>query len=62
MSKSTEIKNIREKMNLSGKDMAIKLDTSKRTYENWELGRTKVPGVALVACKLLLKESETDTL
>jgi DNA-binding transcriptional regulator YiaG len=48
-----ELKSARTRLNLTAKGMSEKLNTPARTYENWELGRTKIPGVVFAAIDLL---------
>jgi DNA-binding transcriptional regulator YiaG len=48
-----ELKAARKRLNVTAKEMAEKLNTSSRTYENWEVGRTKIPGIVFVAIKFL---------
>jgi len=50
---SEELKAARTRLNLTAKEMAKKLNTPARTYENWELGRTKIPGVVFAAIELI---------
>lgn len=39
-------------------NMAERLNTPYRTYQDWELGNAAVPGVALVAIDALLRIKE----
>ncbi len=48
-----ELKAARTRLNLTAKEMALQLKTPLRTYENWELGRTKTPGVVFAAIEFL---------
>ena len=52
---SNELKAARAGLNLTAKSMAEKLKTPQRTYENWELGRTKIPGVVFAAIEFMEK-------
>lgn len=48
-----ELKSMRIALGFSAADVARLLDTPLRTYQGWEAGEVKVPGVALVAMRLL---------
>ena len=54
-----DLKTARQRLNLTAKAMAEKLNTPKRTYENWELGRTKIPGVVFAAIGFMEKLERT---
>ena len=42
----------RERLGLSPREMAKRLKTSRRIYEQWESGQRRIPGPALVAAEL----------
>jgi len=50
---NSELKAARTRLNLTARELAKKLNTPHRTYENWELGRTKIPGVVFAAIDFL---------
>ncbi|MCF6253105.1 MAG: helix-turn-helix domain-containing protein [Methylococcaceae bacterium] len=51
------LKEARTRLDLTVKEMALKLNTSQRTYEGWEQGRT-IPGIVEVAVNLLESNSK----
>ena len=53
---SSELKEARNLLNLTPKEMAEKLNTPARTYEGWEQGR-KIPGIVSVTMELLRKQA-----
>ena len=53
--KQNDLKAARTRLNLTAKQMAEKLKTPARTYENWELGRTKIPCVAFACIEFMEK-------
>ena len=56
---NSELKAARKRLNLTAKKMAEELKTPQRTYQNWELGRTKVPGVVFAAISFMEKLERT---
>ena len=56
-----EIKDIREKFNMSRGVFAGLLHTSARTLENWEQGRSAPNGQAVTLLKLVQRYPETLT-
>ena len=49
-----ELREIREKLGFSKKEMSEILDTPYRTYQDWELGNRRIPGICQVAVHCLL--------
>ncbi len=49
-----ELKKIRENLGLSIREMSELLDTPYRTYQDWELGNRRIPGICQVAIYCLL--------
>ncbi len=49
-----DLKKIREKLGFSIKEMSELLDTPYRTYQDWELGNRRIPGICQVAIECLL--------
>ncbi len=49
-----ELKKIRERLGLSIRQMSEILDTPYRTYQDWELGNRRIPGICEVAVRCLL--------
>jgi len=49
-----ELKKIRERLGLSIRQMSEILDTPYRTYQDWELGNRRIPGICEVAIRCLL--------
>lgn len=56
---STELLNIRQKLNVSQSVFAQYLRTNKRTLENWEQGRAKPNAQAAVLIKMVDKYPDT---
>jgi len=50
----SELKSARIKMGLNKSEMAKQLRTPYRTYQDWESGERRIPGVCEVAVELLL--------
>lgn len=50
----------RYKLKWSMKRIAIELNTPYRTYQDWEAGRTRVPGVVSVALKHVLWSHDVE--
>lgn len=46
-----EFKQLRERMRLSQKDLAARLDVTETTLYRWETGKVKVPKLAELAIK-----------
>lgn len=57
-----QLKAARMRLNLTANDMAEKLKTSPRTYENWEFGRTKIPGVVFAAVEFIEEKKKRRTI
>ncbi len=53
--KPKELKKAREKLGLSIKEMSELLETPYRTYQDWELGNRRIPGICEVAISCLLR-------
>jgi len=51
---NSELKAARKRLNLTAKEMAIKLNTPQKTYEYWEY-RGKIPGIVSVTILLIEK-------
>jgi DNA-binding transcriptional regulator YiaG len=51
---SSDLKEARRKLGLNMTKMAALLRTPYRTYQDWEAGRRRIPGICAVAIKLLL--------
>ncbi len=49
-----ELKKIRERLGLSIRQMSEILDTPYRTYQDWELGNRRIPGICEVAIMCLI--------
>ncbi len=49
------LKKIREDLGLTQKEMSSLLDTPFRTYQDWELGNRRIPGICEVAIDCLLR-------
>lgn len=47
------LKNARMTLGLSVSELARQLDTPYRTYQDWEAGRNRIPGITKVAVALL---------
>ena len=56
-----ELKRIRKDLGLTQKKMAEFIETPYRTYQDWELGTNKIPGVVAIALKCLKKENKKET-
>ena len=54
---NSDLKEARKLLNLTAKELALKLNTPLRTYQDWELGRTKLPGILSVTLELLRKQA-----
>ncbi len=52
--KAKELKKIRKNLGFSIKEMSQLLDTPYRTYQDWELGNRRIPGICQVALECLL--------
>lgn len=52
---SEELKEARLRMGLNIKQMSEVLNTPYRTYQDWELGNRRIPGIVDVAIKALSK-------
>ena len=50
-----ELKQIRKSLGFSIKEMSEVLETPYRTYQDWELGNRRIPGVCEVAVSCLLR-------
>ena len=50
-----EIKNVREKLNVSQNEFALMIGVSVRTLQNWEQGRRKPEGPAKALLRIALK-------
>lgn len=48
-----ELKNARKTLKMNQAAMAVLLDTPYRTYQDWEAGKARIPGVVGVAMRLL---------
>ncbi len=46
-------------MGLNIKKMAEALQTPYRTYQNWELGTRRIPGILIAAIELMEKKMKT---
>ena len=55
---SNELQTARVALGWSASELARQLDTPLRTYQDWEAGVNRIPGVAAVAVRLL---GERDT-
>ena len=55
-----ELKKIRLDMGLNIKKMAEALQTPYRTYQNWELGTRRIPGILIAAIELMEKKNENS--
>ncbi len=53
--KARELRSIRKSLGLSVKEMSQLLDTPYRTYQDWELGNRRIPGICQVALFCLLR-------
>ena len=53
-----ELKEARRVLGLTQKQMAEALETPFRTYQDWEMGRPKIPGVVAVAVQCLGKRKK----
>ncbi len=51
-----ELKAERTTLGLNQAEMAKSLRTPYRTYQDWESGARRIPGVVAVACELLLQK------
>jgi len=51
----TELKAARQKLGLNQIELARRLATPYRTYQDWEGGRRSIPGVVAVAVELLIQ-------
>ena len=49
------LKKIREGLGLTQREMSSLLDTPFRTYQDWELGNRRIPGICEVAIDCLLR-------
>ncbi len=49
------LKKIREDLGLTQREMSSLLDTPFRTYQDWELGNRRIPGICEVAIDCLLR-------
>ncbi|MCK5611619.1 DUF1870 family protein [Candidatus Pacearchaeota archaeon] len=46
-----ELRVIRKELGLTIDRMAKELNTPRKTYENWEYGARRIPGIIVVALK-----------
>ena len=46
----------RLKLGLKPGELATALRTPKRTVQDWEAGRRRIPGICEIACELLLQK------
>ena len=53
-----ELKNIRKSLGFSIKEMSEILETPYRTYQDWELGNRRIPGICEVALYCLLRSKK----
>ncbi len=53
-----EFRKCREGLGLSREEAAKSFMVSKETIVNWELGRRKVPGLAIALCRLLHEKQQ----
>lgn len=53
-----ELKTARRKLGLSQQELSDLLRTPCRTYQDWEAGRRRIPGIAAVAMSLLASRDE----
>ena len=51
-----ELTAARERMGLNMSQMAKQLKTKYRTYQDWEYGRRRIPGIVEAAVELLLQK------
>lgn len=56
--KADELQKARMAMGLSVSELAKVLETPYRTYQDWEAGRNRIPGVAKVAVALLQQKDK----
>ncbi len=56
--KAAELKKIRKKLGFSIKEMSQILETPYRTYQDWELGNRRIPGICEVAVYCLLSSKK----
>ena len=54
-----ELISARNTLKYSQADMSIAIETPKRTIQDWESGRNRIPGVAKVAVNLLVERSKS---
>ncbi len=52
--KDKDLKQIRQKLGFNTKEMSEILGTPYRTYQDWELGNGRIPGICEVAIECLL--------
>ncbi len=56
-----QLKTIRKTVRLSQVELAEMLQTSVRTYQDWEGGRGRIPGIMAVTLGLLMERDEKVT-
>ena len=55
---NTELRKARLRLGFNIKQMAERLNTPYRTYQDWELGNNKIPGIVGVTLDLLLEDAK----
>ncbi len=56
-----QLENTRIACGLNQSEMARQMETPLRTYQDWEAGRRRIPGVAGVAARLICERDEWVT-
>jgi len=56
-----QLKNIRKSWGYSQSEFAILLETPLRTYQDWEGGKGRIPGIMAVTLRLLKEREERIT-
>ena len=58
---SEELKAARVTLRMSQRELATQLRTPLRTYEDWEAGRRRIPGICQYAVELTLQRDKWQT-
>lgn len=58
---AAELKACREKLGRDMAEMAFELNTPLRTYQDWEYGKSRIPGICEITVGLLLEKDRWAT-
>jgi DNA-binding transcriptional regulator YiaG len=54
--KPEELKEIRKRLGFTVDRMAFQMNTPRKTYENWEYGRARIPGIVEIFLQIYAKK------